>query len=82
MQRPEAMLSSTLKRTHPTEERKLGALETFGSAVLTKRSQSTDDQETDTEVASEIAELLKEIGGRQEARTPDLGVANGSKRKR
>ena len=68
--------------THPTEGRKLGALESFGPSVVTKRSQTDDGQEEGEEVASETAELLKELGGRHEARTPDLRVASGPKRKR
>ncbi len=64
--------------THPTEERKVGALETFRVSMGTKRAQSEDEQEAGEEVPSEIAELLREIGGRQEARTPDLRVANAA----
>ncbi len=62
--------------SHPREERKLGALESF--RVVTKRSQSDGARDADEEAASEIAELLKEFGGRQEARTPDLRVANAA----
>jgi len=64
--------------THPTEERKVGALETFRASMGTKWAQSEAEPETGEEEASEIAELLKEVGGRQEARTPDLRVANAA----
>jgi integrase len=59
--------------THPTEQRKVHALEL--PRVVTKRSQT---ENVDSSVADEIAELLKKSGGRQEARTPDLCVANAA----
>ena len=59
--------------THPREERKIGALDL--PCVVTKRSQTDQDEST---ASSEIAELLKKSGGRQEARTPDLRVANAA----
>jgi integrase len=59
--------------THPTEQRKVHALEL--PRVVTKRSQT---ENADLAVADEIAELLKKTGGRQEARTPDLCVANAA----
>ena len=62
--------------THPTEERKVGALETFRSALSTNCPQTPVENSEAGKLASEIAELLKEFGGRQEARTPDLRVAN------
>jgi hypothetical protein len=61
--------------THPTEARKSDALETFRSRLVTKWSQSprtTEDELTD------LADLLRKSGGRQEARTPDLRVANAA----
>jgi len=66
--------------THPTEERKVGALETFRSSMDTKWPQSPSERKPNTGEASEIADLLKDFGGRQEARTPDLRVANASGR--
>jgi hypothetical protein len=62
--------------THPTEERKIGALNL--PAMVTNRSQNELGDGGDASTAAEIAELLGEIGGRQEARTPDLRVANAA----
>ena len=59
--------------THPREERKVAALDL--PAVVTNWSQTEDG---DRSTAEEIAELLKKSGGRQEARTPDLCVANAA----
>jgi integrase len=62
--------------THPTEARKIDALGTFSlSPAGTIRSQSPEAPPNDL---TELQELLAKIGGRQEARTPDLRVANGS----
>ena len=59
--------------THPTEERKIGALNV--PWLSTKRAHdSTDDAATD----SELAELLGKVGGRQGDRTPDLCIANAA----
>ena len=59
--------------THPTEERKIGAL------ILPRMSTKCVTRGTDVEATpEEIAKLLKEFGGRQEARTPDLRVANAA----
>ena len=62
--------------THPTEDRKLGALNLF--AVVTKRSQNENASKDETSEASEIAELLRKNGGRREARTRDLRIANAA----
>lgn len=62
--------------THPTEERKISALDL--PAVVTNRSQTDSASDEDTSTASEIAKLLKEIGGRQGDRTPDLCIANAA----
>ena len=59
--------------THPREERKVTALDL--PAVVTNWSQT---EKGDRSTAEEIAELLKKSGGRQEARTPDLCVANAA----
>ena len=65
--------------THPTEERKVGALQLpWVSTLSTRRAQNDNAAEEGSSTASEIAELLSEIGGRQEARTPDLCVANAA----
>ena len=62
--------------THPTEERKADALSTFKlSRVVTRWSQSSD---ADSDDVTELQELLRKSGGRQEARTPDLRVANAA----
>ena len=62
--------------THPTEERKIGALDLSG--VVTKGSQNENAPESEGSEASEIAQLLKEVGGRREARTRDLRIANAA----
>jgi integrase-like protein len=62
--------------THPTEARKIGALNL--SAVVTTRSQRDADAADEVSTAAEIAELLREVGGRREARTRDLRVANAA----
>ena len=62
--------------THPTEERKVGALAL--PSLVTKWSHNENAVSEDSKTASEIAELLENFGGRQEARTPDLRVANAA----
>lgn len=64
------------RHTHLTEERKIGALNL--DRWVTSTSQRDDAADDDSLTASEIAELLKDFGGRQEARTPDLRVANAA----
>jgi Phage integrase family len=59
--------------THPTDERKLEAVDTF--AVGTKWAHPADAPE---DPLAELRELLGKVGGRQEARTPDLRVANAA----
>ncbi len=64
--------------THPTEARKADALGSFAlqsTAPVTTASQSP---EAKPDELSELKELLKKSGGRQEARTPDLRVANAA----
>jgi integrase len=62
--------------THPTEERKIGALNL--DHLVTSTSQCDEAVDDSASTASEIAEMLKGFGGRQEARTPDLRVANAA----
>ena len=62
--------------THPTDERKIGALDL--PAVVTTRSQNDATDDDVSSSASEIAKLLKEVGGRQGDRTPDLCIANAA----
>ena len=62
--------------THPTEERKIEALDL--PRVVTTWSQNDDDAASAASTSEEIAELLGRNGGRQEARTPDLRVANAA----
>ena len=62
--------------THPTEDRKMGALDL--PAVGTFWAHTKNAVSEDSKTASEIAELLGNFGGRQEARTPDLRVANAA----
>ncbi len=63
--------------THPTESRKIAALDAAG-AVVTKWSQTVLTSADRDRESAEIAEFLKEFGGRQEDRTPDLCVANAA----
>ena len=62
--------------THPTEERKIGALDL--PWLGTNRAHDDEAADDDSSTASEIAELLRKIGGRREARTRDLRVANAA----
>jgi hypothetical protein len=67
--------------THPTLDRKLAALQTFdliATAVTTNWPQKLKAVDNDASTARELAELLGNFGGRQEARTPDLRVANAA----
>ena len=59
--------------THSREARKLDTLNSFG--MVTKWSQSPDGS---SDELAELRELLGKVGGRQEARTPDLRVANAA----
>jgi integrase len=63
--------------THPTEERKLDALEA-AATVVTKWSQTVSAESVREKEASEIASFLKEFGGRRGDRTPDLCIANAA----
>jgi hypothetical protein len=62
--------------THPTEERKMGTLSL--SSVVTNWSQTPEQKAIAEKEAAELADFLKEIGGRREARTRDLRVANAA----
>jgi len=66
--------------THSATERKRTALETFDRVLLDAAREHTVSTQPDDQapVPSGLAELLKEVGGRQEARTPDLRVANAA----
>ena len=66
------------RHTHPTEQRKLAALEAFAPIVGTSWAQSTAPDVVDEHDAAETASLQMVIGGRQGARTLDLGVANAA----
>jgi hypothetical protein len=65
---------------HPPSERKRVALESFDRVLVEAAREHMVSTTPDRaeELASEIADLLREIGGRQEARTPDLRVANAA----
>ena len=63
--------------THPTAERKLAALETF-DVVDTKWPQKSTADKDVAPSASGLSKLFRNFGGRQEARTPDLRVANAA----
>jgi hypothetical protein len=54
--------------THPTLERRIAALDTFNLATKHRTRKK----------AAEAASFVKKFGGRQEARTPDLRVANAA----
>jgi len=58
--------------THPTLERRIAALDTFN--LSTKRPQNSVQEKE----AAEAASFVRNSGGRQEARTPDLRVANAA----
>ena len=62
--------------THPREERKMGALDLPWMGTI--RSQNENAAEGKPSTAAEIAKLLREFGGRQEDRTPDLRIANAA----
>jgi Phage integrase family len=62
--------------THPTEARKIGALNLSSVGRTWAEKHATTSDALSDEAA--IAEFLKESGGRQEARTPDLRVANAA----
>jgi hypothetical protein len=62
---------------HPTDTLKLDALET-GAYLVTNWSQNENEPARDGRLDEEIVELAKDFGGRQEARTPDLRVANAA----
>jgi integrase len=67
--------------THPASARKQSALETYDRVLLdAARAEHTVSTRTEDEtvVPSEIAEMFRKSGGRQEARTPDLRVANAA----
>jgi hypothetical protein len=49
--------------------------------MVTKWSQNENAADEESSAAAEISKLLKEIGGRQGDRTPDLCIANVTKRK-
>ena len=61
---------------HPTLERRIAALETFD--LSTKCPQNDEADAEGAATASEITKLLKDFGGRREARTRDLRVANAA----
>src|SRR2546427_4586838 len=58
--------------THPTLERRIAALDTFN--LSTKCPQNAVQEKE----AAEAASFARNSGGRQEARTPDLRVANAA----
>ncbi len=63
--------------THPTEERKLDALEA-AATVVTRWSRTVSADGVREKEASEITSSLKEFGGRRGDRTPDLCIANAA----
>ena len=65
--------------THPTERRKVAALESIDADLVTSWSHPRDDEAAPD---SDIAELLRKVGGRQGDRTPDLCIANARGKRR
>jgi len=68
------------RNTHPTPEHKIGALESFKAVPLdTIWPQSAEEHPVRTKRGTGIPRFSKRfVGGRQEARTPDLRVANAA----
>jgi len=66
--------------THPTEARKVDALNTFTLPADGQGMGKQDDPTTDTSPApaSKSSNSLEDFGGRREARTRDLRVANAA----
>jgi len=60
--------------THPTEERKIGALDL---PMVTNWSQNENAADDESSTATEISNLLRESGGRDWTRTSDLPGVNG-----
>jgi hypothetical protein len=63
--------------THPTEARKIDALDMPWLVTNWSHGESGDST-----TAAEIAELLGKVGGRREDRTRDLCVANAKAKRR
>ena len=67
--------------THPVTQRKQAALESFDclvTGVLTSEHKLSTRAGDASETDAELAEFVRKFGGRQEARTPDLRVANAA----
>ena len=74
--------------THPPVERKRAALETFDRLVLELRPDQPSSPAIEHNVSTraparvgvsdKLTNLLKNVGGRREARTRDLRVANAA----
>ena len=66
--------------THPVMQRKQAALERFDRLVgeHTPEHKLSTRHAGGSETDAELAEMLRNFGGRQEARTPDLRVANAA----
>ena len=62
--------------THPTVVRQIDALETFSVGRI--RAEQTDAPAGEPGQRSESGAFPKEVGGRQEDRTPDLRIANAA----
>ena len=62
--------------THPTLERRIAALDTFD--LSTNCPQKVEEDAVQRKEAAEAASFLKDFGGRHEARTRDLRVANAA----
>jgi hypothetical protein len=62
--------------THPALERRIAALDTFD--LSTKCPQTLGEDAVQRKEAAEAASFLKDFGGRHEARTRDLRVANAA----
>ncbi len=58
--------------THPTLERRIAALNTFDVSTICPQNRVQQKE------AAEATSFAKNLGGRQEARTPDLRVANAA----
>ena len=64
--------STRMRYRHPTLERRIAVLDAFNQSTKCPQNAVQENE------AAEAASFVKDFGGRQEARTPDLRVANAA----